>query len=377
MNIFGNIFNCCNRYKNYKISDIEIKKIISEKNNNLSYMFSPINHNQNTSINNNQFNNSKLNNFELNNSKIDEEEEKKSATFPKISQKSLQIINNKSNYNEEKKKNHTLVNKTNDMKNTILSMSDISFISEKIEKKEENYSKLLLTGDLFFGKEIIITDSGMLNGKRNKKDGFSVFGLKNTIDRSGQLNNDFLINFNKDLDEIGDIETESGKVFEIIFNKKNKEYTLYFINPYLYLYYKINNYVYFYPQKDYFLFVGKIFLSINILKEGNEQIINIQVDNTYENNENKEEINKKYTFEQNKNIITIGRLNCDININEKCVSKVHGVIEFSKINQLFFYKDRNSTNGTNLLIKKDDFLKIKGEMNFKLEDVTFKIQEIP
>ncbi len=374
MNIIGNIFNCCNRYKNYKISDIEIKKMISENNNNLSYIFSPINHNQNTSINNNQFNNSKLNNFELNNSKNDEEEEKKSATFPKISQKSLQIINNKSNYNEEKKKIHTLENKKNDMKNTIISISDMSFISEKVEKKEENYSKLLLTGDLFFGKEIIITDSGMLNGKRNKKDGFSVFGLKNTIDHSGQLNNDFLICFNKDLDEIGDIETESGKVFEIIFNKKNKEYMLYFINPYLYLYYKINNYVYFYPQKDYFLFVGKIFLSINILKEDNGQIINIQVDNTYEN---KKETNKKYSFDQNKNIITIGRLNCDININEKCVSKVHGVIEFSKINQLFFYKDRNSTNGTNLLIKKDDFLKIKGEMNFKLEDVTFKIQEIP
>ena len=37
----------------------------------------------------------------------------------------------------------------------------------------------------------------------------------------------------------------------------------------------------------------------------------------------------------------------------------------------------NSTNGTTLLIKKDDFLRIRGEMNFKLEDVTFKIQEIP
>jgi hypothetical protein len=36
-----------------------------------------------------------------------------------------------------------------------------------------------------------------------------------------------------------------------------------------------------------------------------------------------------------------------------------------------------STNGTTLLIKKGDFLKIKGEMYFKLEDVTFKIQEIP
>ena len=30
-----------------------------------------------------------------------------------------------------------------------------------------------------------------------------------------------------------------------------------------------------------------------------------------------------------------------------------------------------------LLIKKGDYLKIKGEMFFKLEDVSFKIQEIP
>ncbi len=37
----------------------------------------------------------------------------------------------------------------------------------------------------------------------------------------------------------------------------------------------------------------------------------------------------------------------------------------------------SSTNGTTLLIKKGDSLKIKGEMFFKLEDVSFKIQEIP
>ena len=36
-----------------------------------------------------------------------------------------------------------------------------------------------------------------------------------------------------------------------------------------------------------------------------------------------------------------------------------------------------STNGSTLIIKESDTLKIKGEMNFKLEDVPFKIQEIP
>ena len=369
MNIIGNIFGCCNIYKSYKKSDIEIKKnkeiekyetyiLSTEKN-------TQINHNTNNSFN---FI-SKNNHLELNNSRNDDEE-KKSATFPKNNQS---ISNdNKNNNNDESKLSQKLFLKLPEIKNTVLSITEIPLLSDIQEKEDENYSKLLLTGDLFFSKEIIIMDTGMLNSKRNKKDGFTIFGLRNTKDI------DFILNFDKPIDEVGNMEAISGKVFEIVFNKKTKEYTLYFINPYLYLYYKINNYIYFFPQRDYFLFVGKIFLSINIEKVGNEQIININVDNTSENKEeNEEEKNKKYSFNQNKNTITIGRMNCDINISEKCISKVHGTIEFSKINQQFFYKDMNSTNGTTLLIKKNDFIKINGEMNFKLEDVNFKIQEIP
>ena len=145
----------------------------------------------------------------------------------------------------------------------------------------------------------------------------------------------------------------------------------------MYLYYKINNFLYFYQGIDYFLFVGKIFIYVKIEKNGSEQIINIQVDNTNENIKNLNEINQNFTFSEKQMPIRIGRMNCDINITEQCISKVHGIIEFSKINKIFYYKNMSSSNGTTLLIKKGDFLKIKGEMNFKLEDVTFKIQEIP
>jgi len=383
MNTFGTMLGCCNIYnKTYKMSDIEIKKVKNE-NENLAYLYSEkntqMNRNLSTSNNNiNQpinltYNTLNINIIDRSNSKNDEEE-KRSGSFSKNIQNIIQkrtIQNNNSNDNIFKQNNGLTVKKT------LLSLSDMSFVSENNEhQKSENYSKLLLTGDLFFGREIIITDTGMVNSKRNKKDGYTVFGLKNSVDISGQLNNDFLINFNKSSEDYGNMDTESGKVFQIIFNKKSKEYILYFINPYLYLYYKINNYVYFYPQRDYFIFVGKIFFSIDVQKEGNEQIINIQVD-TYDNNANKDEINKKYSFSQNKFIIKIGRVNCDINIPDKCISKLHGIIEFSKSNQKFYYKDMNSTNGTTLLIKKDDSLRIRGEMNFKLDDVTFKIQEIP
>ena len=49
--------------------------------------------------------------------------------------------------------------------------------------------------------------------------------------------------------------------------------------------------------------------------------------------------------------------------------KRHGVIEYSKNSQTFDYKEMGSSNGSTLIIKVGDTLKIKGEMNFKLEDV--------
>ena len=72
--------------------------------------------------------------------------------------------------------------------------------------------------------------------------------------------------------------------------------------------------------------------------------------------------------------IRIGRVNSSINIPKPSISKNHGIIDIS--NNLFFYNDMKSTNGSTLLLKEDDYLKIKGEMNFKLEDFSFKIKEV-
>ena len=386
MSILEKVFGCCEKDKTYKKSDVSLNQFKSENESNLVYLAST----KNSQLNLQSFSNispslilsysSKVNNIDSFDKKYIKDKhinifktnfqnnikpKEKQNGFKKLSKSKITL-----------RPSQTIGYKINEEKKHVITISDMSFYSENNEQKE-NFSKLLLTGDLFYGKEIIINDSGMVNSKRNKKDGYTVFGLKNSVDISGQLNNDFIINFKRDIDEIGNVETESGKVFEIKFNRERKEYTLYFINPYLYLYYKINNFLYFYYGREYFLFVGKIFLSINIEKKGNEQFINIQVDNTCKDIKNPAEINKQYSFSENKSTIKIGREKCDINICEKCISKIHGIIEFSRLNQKFYYKDMSSTNGTTLLIKKGDFLKIKGEMNFKLEDVSFKIQEIP
>ena len=389
MSFFEKIFGCCERDKTLKKSEVFLNNNKSESESNQVLVTST----KNMHMNRTSFTNipplliisysSKNNNINKADSK-QYDKDKNSAKFIKNLQNTLKLPEHVNNFKNSNVKNKVRLRSTQTVgykmeeenNNIVITISDMSFYSENNEKKE-NFSKLLLTGDLFYGKEIVINDLGMVHSKRNKKDGYTVFGLKNSVDISGQLNNDFIINFKKDFDEVGNIDTETGKVFEIKFNKERKEYTLYFINPYLYLYYKINNFLYFYPGREYFLFVGKIFLSINIEKKDNEQFINIQVDNTCKDIENPQEINKKYSFSESKATIKIGRVNCDINICEKFISKIHGIIEFSRINHKFYYKDMSSTNGTTLLVKKGDFLKIKGEMNFKLEDVSFKIQEIP
>lgn len=137
------------------------------------------------------------------------------------------------------------------------------------------------------------------------------------------------------------------------------------------LYYKINTFIYFDIGRDYYFFLGNIFVSISVNKNSTlEKIINVQIE--VENNNP-----LQYSFNQNQTPITIGRINSEINIFNSSISKRHGIIEYSKTSQTFYYKDMGSSNGSTLIIRGGDILRIKGEMNFKLEDIPFKIQEIP
>ena len=270
-------------------------------------------------------------------------------------------------------KNNSKLFKENSNKDTILTLNDLVLINQNQEEKvTEMGSKLLLSGELFFWKEIIIQTNGIKNSLRKEKDDHVFFGIKNKSNYAGAMFNDLIINFFWHQEDVDIVETNTGRVFEIYYNKITKDYTLKFIHPNLMLYYKINNFVYFNTGKEYYLFLGSVFIIINVKKTTPiEKTIIVQVE--IENNKP-----TKYSFSQNQVPIKIGRIsNSDIPIFHSSISKRHAIIEFSKNSQTFYFKDMGSTNSSTLLIKEGDNLKIKGEMNFKLEDVPFKIQEIP
>ena len=136
-------------------------------------------------------------------------------------------------------------------------------------------------------------------------------------------------------------------------------------------------------QQNYNILIGSIKLKLKVIKnEKNESILNISVLNSEENNENKNGEEKKdviYKFNPfiEKMPITIGRINCDINLNNISVSKLHAQINYIYDYDEYFITDCQSTNGTYLLLKNTlNSIYIKREHHFKLFESKFKIQYV-
>ena len=391
-----NILNCCSREDIHKKSEINIQGDNSTENNQ-------------STINNKTYEKDKASELKSesliikqtegnitngnNNNKKEENKKVKINTKNKENQKNNKKSKSKNKHNKEiiAKKDETMtVEDQNKIlsnifkyrsssrkdirpsiihKDSVITLNDLVLNLKNTDEIHENGSKLLISGELLFYKEIIIQTYGLKNTRRKQSDDHVYFGLKNQKNPSSCFHyNDIIINY-VSCEQTESVETTTGRVFEIFYNKTSKDYTLKFLHPNLILYYKINNYVYFNTGKEYYLLLGNVFITINVIKNSPmEKAIVIQIENE----------NNNYTFNQNQTPIKIGRTNNnDLPIYSQSISKRHGIIEFSNNIQSFYYRDLGSTNSSTLLIKENDNLKIKGIMNFKLEDTPFRIQEIP
>ena len=388
----GVLFNmiCCNVDRAAESEDIDINKNVKEKN----IINSKDDNSDDKNIINEEINKVNMkNNFipiktQCNQcsdkKKINNNNDSASNIDPNISlyNNTFQILNNTQQF-------ISISNKINLFKNNLVNNNNNqaykSFFNSKIDLKNSSIfnvsrihsniedlfqinvkTKLILSGELFLNDIIEIDKFGMKNGLRKKHDGIAIFGIKNNKENSKISIYDYLIDIKQDENHK---KSKAGKVFEIFLDKKQKVYVLYFSHNSLLLYYKINNSLFFDIDKEYYLILGDSFLTIGVKKSSNsnEKVINIQVDT-------EDDKPKKYSFERKDIPIKIGRVNSNINISKPSISKAHGIIDIS--NNMFFYNDLKSTNGSTLLLKEDDILKIKGEMNFKLDDISFKIKEI-
>ncbi len=257
--------------------------------------------------------------------------------------------------------------------NSLISFSNFPIQNIQINKIEDNKingPKLLCTGELFFNQEIIINTEGMINSLRQKNDGQCFFGTKKVLDYRGISYNDFIINFQFSGETQKKNDSSTGRIFNIYFQKKSKDYYLHVIHDSIIIYYEINNPVYLENDKDYYLLIGNIFIVIFTKKIGTKKGFDFEIENEDGNNE-------IFSFTEDDVPISIGRSNCKIIIPKDSISKYHAEIGYSNELQKFYYKDCNSTNGSTLLVKEDDNLLIQGEMNLKLENIPFNIMILP
>ena len=424
MNSFIGIFNCCKRVNYIKNNEVDIdsnnqkeeeneedeksskkNKLIIENNNNNSIK----DKNNNISMAHlllNQSNSELYNNFLKNNMSLD----KQNISLNNLNiEKTQKILNGQDEYNNYSNKvinnniiNNNIIKITNNNNFLNMTQKDFGYISfcaqSNLNKSIISSNKilkpknLLLSGNLFFGKNIKITQNGMENSLRNKNEFPIYFGTEAIVDKSGIPYNDFIVNYipkkklkkkntdnenekkfenNKEIKEMKDKENENingGRLFQKIFDKNRNDYILNFIHSSLILYCRINKPVFFDYDKEYYFILGNVFLSVLIKKINEKSSICIRV-------ETEDQKAEKANFENEKKIV-IGRAeNSDVEIDKQCISKYHSVIEYDNNANQYYYKDNNSTNGSTLLIREDDNIIIKGSMYFKLEDTSFIIKE--
>ena len=284
-------------------------------------------------------------------------------------------LNSSNNNNINKNNNHNYNNNTYNKLNenpSNINLTQISFgnLDYSFGNNLITSNKLLLRGNLFFNKELIITQNGLINSLRKKTDGQTYFGVSDLKDYTGTFYNDFILNITEEKNE-NEIVSHTGRIFGISYSKITNDYQIYLMNTNYFLNYEINTLFYFQNEKENLIILGKILITIIQREITKEKFLEIKVEVEGENED------KTFNFQKKDSPITIGRINCSINLNYSFISKKHSLIEFSEQYNKFYYKDLMSTNGSVLILKEDDTLKIKGDMKFKLNDINFHILELP
>ena len=159
-------------------------------------------------------------------------------------------------------------------------------------------------------------------------------------------------------------------LFYIYFEQKICHYILRSLSKGIYFSLTVNPYTQIILDSEHknYIKIGTIILSVLIKKDEKKIFINLKKNNEMEKEEN-------YILDEEKIPITIGRINCTIDIKNDLISKTHITINYDKINQIYFLIDNGSTNGTQLLLNEGKTLQLHGEMDFNLGEKQFQIIE--
>ena len=336
--------------------------------------------------------NDNINNINI--SKIQESTEKNNEDKLNFTERNNNQENNIINENNKEEEKNNDINSHKSLSNKINNFNDIpkkaniieeeknpedpliSYIASnrKISDEEiKTSSKLILNeieGKLFKDKKIEINAGGMLGG-RNKKDGFTIFGLN----PEKSSNNDMFIpdlELNISNENINSNNFLYPYIFSIYYKREDKSY---YIRSYSgkgsdnkILFIKLRNKDKYIIKQKELISAGSIIFQINPLENNKLEIINL----TYKR--------QSKIFEGTKQkLVTIGRhKECDFAFpKDKSFSRYQTSFEYNENTKewcIIDGKDKDSTNGT-WIFGTHSFL-IKDEMIIELLNSKIKIKEV-
>ena len=329
---------------------------LSENENSLINTFKKDNKKEQTIISNIIFDNSftSENSSSLKNITHILNETKSNKSSKQILRETKPLLFNSSFQKEKKKK-----------KNEI----NLDFDNVILDEEIELAPKLTLTdynnSNLFNGKIIKIDASGCNEGLRQKRDGMTIFGLKEN--EKDKIINDIIVN----LEENNNFEL--SKLFVIYYDRKKISYFIQNLNNdirnnKLIMYIRVYD-TYINDEQNYnlkYFLLGHTIISISILEDNS---LNIKVfDNQKDEYDNK---CSEYKFHTSNSPISIGRERCLININQKFISRIHANLIYNSYKNQWKIVDGNgkgkfSSHGTWIILSDHKFELNSNSSNYEV-----------
>jgi hypothetical protein len=273
--------------------------------------------------------------------------------------------NNMNNNETQSRKNPKgeIVNKYTD---SVITFSNLKVKENKHNKRVVDTlvigaKEVILEGEMFFHKQIIIDKLGIKNEIRTERKGITIFGICDDInDQNTGI--DFNLNLSKK--KLKNKKDKNIPLFKIEYIKNDENYVLALVNKEIKMQLYIDSDFIIENNSNLDFMIGKIQITIKSPGNQKEDLFSVEVEG------------KIYQYNKFKDCpITIGRSNTHIIIKNSSISKTHAIIEYNEEHGTISIKDNGSTNGTYfILCNKYPYIYILSDLTMKLFESKFTIK---
>ena len=277
-----------------------------------------------------------------------------------------EITDNNVNNNETQSRKNPKNEAVNKYSDSVITFSNLKVKENKHNKRVLDTlvigsKEIILDGEMFFHKQIVIDKLGIKNDIRTERKGITIFGICDDInDQNTGI--DFNLNLSKK--KLKNKKEKNIPLFKIEYIKNDENFILALVNKEIKMQLCIDTDFIIENNSNLDFMIGKIQIAIKSPVHQKDELFSVEVEG------------KIYQYNKIKDCpITIGRSNTHIIIKNSSISKTHAIIGYNEENGTISIKDNGSTNGTYFILSnKFPYIYILSDLNMKLFESKFTVK---